>query len=97
MTQYHVDAEQVAAASASAQRSGETIRTEVSALLQQLNALDGSWQGNAALAFASVLDQWRAAQVQVDMALESLSVALNQAADHYSQAEDAAARLFSGR
>ncbi|WP_061961605.1 WXG100 family type VII secretion target [Demequina flava] len=96
MTQYNVDANQVATAATQAHASGDVIRTEVTAMMVHLTSLEGTWQGGAATAFAGVLDQWRAAQAQVEIALESLSTALNQAAEHYAGAEDAAARLFSG-
>ncbi|WP_062077901.1 WXG100 family type VII secretion target [Demequina globuliformis] len=97
MTQYNVDAAEVATAAAQAHTSGEAIRTEVTAMMAHLTSLEGTWQGGAATAFAGVLDQWRAAQAQVEMALNSLSGALNQAAEHYAGAEDAAAQLFSAR
>jgi early secretory antigenic target protein ESAT-6 len=97
MTRYHVDAAEVASASTLAARSSDTIRAEVSAMMAHLTALQGSWQGGAASAFAGVLDQWRGAQVQVEQALDSLTVALSQAAQEYQTAEDSAARLFSAR
>ena len=94
MTRFHVDAAEVAQASALAQRSGDTIRTEVAAMLGHLTALEGTWQGGAAAAFAGVLDQWRGAQAQVESALDALSTALSQAASTYEEAEDAATRMF---
>jgi early secretory antigenic target protein ESAT-6 len=97
MTRYHVDAAEVASASSLAARSSDTIRAEVGAMLGHLTALQGSWQGGAAAAFAGVLDQWRGAQVQVEQALDALTVALSQAATEYQNAEDSAARLFSAR
>lgn len=95
MTRYHVDAAEVASASTRAATSAETIRGEVAAMMGHLTALEGSWQGGAATAFTAVLDQWRGAQVQVEQALDALTVALSQAAEQYQSAEDAAARLFS--
>lgn len=97
MTQYNVDAAEVATAAGQARASGETIRAEVGSMMAHLTALEGTWQGSAATAFAGVLDQWRAAQAQVELALDSLSGALNQAAEHYATAEESASRLFSGR
>ncbi|WP_062136228.1 WXG100 family type VII secretion target [Demequina aestuarii] len=97
MTRYHVDAAEVAHASSRASASAETIRGEVAAMMGHLTALEGSWQGGAATAFAGVLDQWRGAQVQVEQALDALTVALSQAAEHYQSAEDTAARLFTAR
>ena len=60
-------------------------------------ALEGTWQGGAATAFTGVLEQWRGAQAQVEHALDSLSIALSQAAEQYQVAEDTAARLFTPR
>ncbi|GIG53707.1 WXG100 family type VII secretion target [Demequina activiva] len=97
MTRYHVDAAEVASASSLAARSSDTIRTEVAAMMGHLTALQGSWQGGAATAFAGVLDQWRAAQMQVEQALDALTLALAHAAQEYQSAEDSAARLFSAR
>ncbi|WP_084129244.1 WXG100 family type VII secretion target [Demequina sp. NBRC 110055] len=94
MTRFHVDAAEVAQASALAHRSGDTIRAEVGSLIAQLTALEGSWQGGAATAFAGVLDQWHAAQAQVESALDALSSALGTAATTYQEAEDAATRMF---
>ncbi len=97
MTRYHVDAAEVASASALASGSASTIRSEVAAMMGHLTALEGSWQGGAAAAFTGVLEQWRGAQVQVEEALDALTHALSQAAEQYQTAEDTAARLFSPR
>ena len=92
---YYVDSDEVAAAAARAAQSGETIRGEVAALVANLQALEGTWQGSAATAFSGVLAQWRGAQAQVETALGSLTQALGAAATGYADAEAAAARMFS--
>lgn len=92
---YQVDADEVAASAAQASRSGEAIRAEVAALVAQLHALEGSWQGSAAAAFSGVLAQWRGAQAHVEQALESLTQALGAAAAGYAEAEATAARMFA--
>lgn len=92
---YHVDSDEVAAAAARASRSGEAIRAEVATLVANLQALDGTWRGQASAAFAGVLSQWRGAQAQVEAALASLSQALGAAATGYADAEAAAARMFA--
>ncbi|WP_084105906.1 WXG100 family type VII secretion target [Demequina sp. NBRC 110056] len=97
MTRYHVDAAEVASASALASRSSESIRAEVGAMMAHLTALESTWQGSAATAFAGVLEQWRGAQAQVESALDAITVALSQAAAEYQGAEDAASRLFTPR
>lgn len=95
MTQYNVDAAQIAQGAKRATASGETIRAEVAALVGHLTALESSWQGGAASAFVGVLDQWRGAQAQVETALDSMGIALGQAAQEYESAESQASRLFA--
>jgi len=95
MTQYNVDAAQIAQGAKRATASGETIRAEVAALVGHLTALESSWQGGAANAFVGVLDQWRGAQAQVETALNSMGIALGQAAQEYESAENQASRLFA--
>lgn len=95
MTQYHVDAAQVAAASTTAGRSAEAIRAEVAGMLAHLQSLESSWQGGAATAFAGVVSQWHATQMQVETALDEITRALAQAAEHYQVAEDTAVRMFA--
>ncbi len=95
MSQYHVDAAQVAQAAALATSSGETIRAEVAALVGQLTQLEASWQGGASTAFAGLLTQWRTAQIQLEQALDSMTRGLSSAADQYASAEATAARMFT--
>lgn len=92
---FHVDSDEVAAAAARAAHSGDAIRSEVATLVGSLQALDGTWQGQASTAFAGVLAQWRAAQAQVEAALGSLTQALAAAATGYADAEATAARMFA--
>ncbi len=94
MTTYHVDAAQVAQAAARAGATGETIRAEVAGLVGQLTQLEASWQGGASAAFTGLLQQWRAAQAQLEHALDSMGSGLSQAATQYEQAESNAARMF---
>ena len=92
---YHVDSDEVAAAATRAARSGEAIRAEVGALVANLHALEGTWQGSASAAFVGVLAQWHGAQAQVETALTSLTQALGAAATGYADAEATAARMFA--
>jgi WXG100 family type VII secretion target len=92
---YHVDAAEVSAAASRAAASAETIRGEVAGLIAQLESLQGSWQGGAAHAFAGMLAQWRAAQAQLEVALDGMGTGLAQAASQYDAAEQSAARLFA--
>lgn len=95
MTQYHVDSAQVASASALAGQSAQTIRGEVAAMLAHLRALESSWQGGAAVAFAGIVEQWHGTQMQVETSLEEITRALAQAAEQYRVAEDNATRMFA--
>ncbi|WP_369375715.1 WXG100 family type VII secretion target [Promicromonospora sp. Populi] len=72
-----------------------TVRTEVGALMRNLDALQASWQGPAAAAFSGTVAQWRGAQAQVEGALDTIQSALSAAARTYAEAEAATTRLFS--
>ncbi len=92
--QYHVDSAEVSAASARAAHSADAIRAEVAAMMSHLAALDASWQGSAASAFADAREQWRSAQLHVEHALDAITAALAGAARSYEDAESTVARLF---
>lgn len=51
--------------------------------------------GGAAAAFSGTVTQWRAAQNQVETALDAIQAALAQAAQNYADAELTATRMFS--
>lgn len=93
--QFHVDAAEVTAASARTAQTAGAIRAESAAMLAHLTALEGSWQGSAALAFADVREQWRAAQAQVEAALDAIAQALGAAARSYEDAETAVTGYFA--
>lgn len=97
MSAYTVDPEHVAASAAGITAAGTRIRSEVSALLAQLDALRDSWGGAASLGFAECLAQWHAAQAQVETALETMGTQLSHAASVYADAETRSAALFTGR
>lgn len=94
MTRYHVDSEQVLLASSSARATIARLQGEVQALNQQLHALQSSWSGPAASAFASVHSAWHQTQVTVEHNLLSLGEALAHAGRHYQEMEAANTRLF---
>ncbi|WP_022889905.1 WXG100 family type VII secretion target [Agromyces italicus] len=94
MTSFHVDAEQVAAATQTAQGTIGRIQSDVQALLSQLTGLQSSWSGQASSAFQGAVSDWRATQLQVEQSLIGLSRALGTAAAQYADAEQANARLF---
>ena len=95
MTRYQIDSEAVLGATSAVRSSAERIQGEVSSLHAQLVNLQGSWSGQAASSFQSVLSEWKATQQRVEENLASLNRALTQAAQQYADIEQSNARLFS--
>jgi WXG100 family type VII secretion target len=94
MSRFEVDSAQVAQASAAVQASAAQLGTEVDRMMRHLLALQGSWKGQAASSFQRVVDDWRATQERVRIALEEIQRALAIAGRHYAEVEDATARMF---
>ena len=94
MTTYHVDAEQVSAATHTVQATIGRIQGEVASLLGQLTGLQSSWTGQAAAAFQGAVADWRTTQRAVEQSLAQLSQALGVAGTQYAEVEQANARLF---
>ena len=94
MTQYTVDSEAVASATAAARTTVSHIQSEVDGLHRQLAALQGSWTGPAATAFRVVVDDWRITQARVEQSLGAISIALAQAGQQYADIEASNAALF---
>lgn len=92
---FEVDSDQVEQASAAVAGSVALVRTEVGALMRNLDALQATWQGPAAAAFSGTVAQWRGAQAQVEGALDTIQTALAAAARTYAEAEAAATRMFA--
>ncbi len=97
MATYAVNSDEVAAAAARTTATGESIRTEVAAMMADLQALQDSWGGVAAVAFAGCAAQWRATQAQVEASLDAIAAQLSAAAGVYADAESQSASLFAGR
>ncbi len=94
MTRYQVDSEAVLSATGTVRASIGRIQAEVGGLHAQLTNLQGSWSGQAATAFQSVISEWRATQQRVEESLEGINQALTQAGQQYADIEQANARLF---
>lgn len=94
MTRYEVDSAQVAQGAADVQARAATIRAEVAAMHRQLAALQDTWRGAAATAFAGVLADWSETEAQLGRSLEQISTAMHAAAQAYADAEAQASRLF---
>lgn len=94
MSVYTVDTEAVSAANGAARATMERLRGESQALKAQLTQLQSSWTGNASVAFQGCSEQWAAAQLHVEQALESIGVALGSAATQYADADQFSATMF---
>ena len=70
------------------------IQGEVSSLHGQLVALQGSWTGQAAVGFQTVVTEWKATQQRVEENLAALGVALDQVARGYADVEAQNMALF---
>ncbi|MDD6373718.1 MAG: WXG100 family type VII secretion target [Bifidobacteriaceae bacterium] len=95
MPQYQVDSEQIRTSSAAVAQSVDSIRTAVSGMYANLNELQSAWHGSAATQFASVAEQWRVAQQQMEASLENIQRSLGQASIVYADAESQASSLFA--
>ncbi|MFB7252036.1 WXG100 family type VII secretion target [Microbacterium sp. NPDC056234] len=94
MSVFSVDTEAVKAATAAARGTVERLQAESTALAAQLTQLQSSWTGNASAAFQTCGEQWRSAQLHVEQALASISVALGNASRNYDDADAYSASLF---
>ncbi len=94
MAVFSVDSDAVLTATAAVRSTSERLQSDTAAMLAQLTQLQGSWTGSASVAFQSVIEQWRAAQRQVETALADISGALGHVGNQYAQTEAAATGLF---
>jgi WXG100 family type VII secretion target len=95
VTRFQVDSDEVLSATSAARASIARISAEVNGLLAQLTSLQGSWSGQAAMAFQGIVAEWRGTQQRVEESMASINAALGRAADQYAQIEAANTRLFS--
>lgn len=95
MTVYSVDSGQVASCASRIQTTCDMIRSEVSALMNELLALKDSWQGTASAQFSESVSSWQTTQAQVDASLDQISSALSHAAQVYADAEAQSMGLFT--
>lgn len=96
MAQFNVDSAQVAQASAQTATVANQIRTDVATMMAQLETLQSSWTGAASASFADCAQRWRAAQMQMEEALDSISQALAHSASQYEQTESGIVSMFAG-
>lgn len=95
MPQYQVDSERLQSSSAAVSSSIGSIRQAVEGMVMNLRSLQDAWHGSAATQFGTVVDQWHAAQQQMEQSLQSIQSALTHASSVYADAELQASRLFS--
>jgi WXG100 family type VII secretion target len=95
MSQYQVDSEAVSASAASIRSTIDRIQADVTAMHGQLTSLEGSWTGQAAVAFQAVVLDWRGTQARVEESLASITQALSAAAQTYADVELQNMRMFS--
>ena len=95
MTRYQVDSEAVISATGAVRTTIGRIQSEVAGLHGQLTSLQGSWSGQAATAFQSVVSDWTSTQQRVEESLSAINSALALAGQQYAEIEQANARLFS--
>jgi len=96
MSRYQVDSDALLGATAAVRGSMGIIEAEVARLSAQLTGLQGSWTGQAAIAFQSVTTDWTATQRRVTESLAAINQALTLAGQQYQDIEAQNARLFLG-
>ncbi|MFE1644385.1 WXG100 family type VII secretion target [Microbacterium sp. P01] len=94
MAVFSVDSDAVLSATAAARSTADRLQAESSTLLAQLTQLQSSWTGQAAVAFQTVIDDWRGTQRRVEESLTGISTALASAGQQYADAEQLNASLF---
>ncbi len=92
---YEVDSAQVIQASSAIQASAQQVREEVDRMMRHLLELQGSWRGQAATSFQSVVSDWQATQERVRASLEDIQQALAVAGRQYAEVESATAAMFA--
>lgn len=95
MATFMVDSESIAAAAVRVGASSASLRTEVSAMMAELLALQSSWSGAASTQFTDCISQWQSVQAQVESALDSIGTQLHMASSVYADAEAQSASLFA--
>ena len=95
MATYRVDSDRLQSASAAVNTSVTRIRESVGTMYANLQDLQSAWQGAAAARFKGVMEQWRAAQQQMEQSLQNIQQSMSCASATYAQAEADAQHLFA--
>ena len=96
MATFTVDTVAVADTAARARTRIATIQTEVDGMQGDITTLQSSWSGAASESMAICASDWQVTQLQVQANLDQISLALDQAAVSYDDAETANAGRFGG-
>lgn len=95
MAKFTVDSDLMTSTMATAYTEIDAVQTHTAQLTTTLNTLEATWQGQAAVAFQEVVEQWRGTQSQVETAIANINQALGAAAEHYGTTEGDVIRLFA--
>ena len=79
MATYRVDSDRLQSASAAVNTSVTRIRESVGTMYANLQDLQSAWQGAAAARFKGVMEQWRAAQQQMEQSLQNIQQSMSRA------------------
>lgn len=95
MTAFSVDSAHIASCASRIQITCDSIRNEVSALMNELLALKDTWQGGASAQFSDSVASWQLTQAHVESSLDQISGSLSHAAQVYADAEAQSIGLFT--
>lgn len=96
MGRFEVDSETIAATATAVHHSIESVVGETDRMMHNLEALQGTWRGQAAESFAGLTTEWRATQQRVHASAASIQAALARAGQQYEEVEAATVRMFTG-
>ena len=74
----------------------EQIQTQLTALMNRLEPLLGSWQGDAATSFQTLKEQWNTNAKELNLALRGIGEALVVNTNNYAQTETDNQQSFTG-
>ena len=96
MTSFQVDSTAVLDATRSAQATLEQLRADAAHLTATLTGLQGSWSGQAAAAFQTVVANWTTTQRTIETQMAQLQRVLAAAAEQYQESELRNYQMFAG-
>jgi hypothetical protein len=94
MTSFQVDPRALDDAATHISRTMDSLQSDIASLTSQLRALDGSWSGPAAIAFAGLVDEWTTTSTRVADSLGAIGAALRTIQAHYLDTEESNVRLL---